>query len=172
MTDTVALFRMVCSAAAAPTPDPLSAGRRQNAREALGEMAPKLLAVVEAALRAVDTAADYNTITDAEMAPLHAALMKLLCPRDDAAAPAPPATVAWGEPVRYWSDDRDLDRCNDDLVVLQGGNGDWYVSVVKHGEKFGPAVRFTTSGTPRGFADAPVAVADLWRALAAGKAAT
>jgi hypothetical protein len=67
------------------------------------------------------------------------------------------------EPRRYRSDDRDL--ADNDLVVSFGPNGDWYISIVKHGEKIGPSVRITTSGTPRGFEGVPVAVARLFRAL-------
>jgi hypothetical protein len=66
---------------------------------------------------------------------------------------------------RYRSDDRDLPGSDNDLIVTQGGNGDWYVIIVKHGEKIGPCVRLTTSGVPRGYEDVPVAMARLYRAL-------
>lgn len=65
----------------------------------------------------------------------------------------------------YRSDDRDLDRCDNDLVVFQGDNGDWYISIVSHGEKLGKHVRVTTSGAPRGQVDVATAVLALYRAL-------
>lgn len=71
----------------------------------------------------------------------------------------------WGSPRRYRSDDRDQERNDNDLLVFMGGNGDWYVSIVKHGEKLGPAVRLTTSGTPHNCQDVPAAMAALYRAL-------
>jgi hypothetical protein len=70
------------------------------------------------------------------------------------------------EEVRaYRSDDRDLRGCDNELRVFSGGNGDWYVSIVGRGDRIGPAVRITTSGTPRGFEHVPVAIARLYRAL-------
>jgi hypothetical protein len=53
--------------------------------------------------------------------------------------------------VRYTSDDRDLEDPND-LVIWQGGNGDWYVAVVPKGHStIGRAVRLCTSVAPRHF---------------------
>ena len=53
---------------------------------------------------------------------------------------------AWGEPLRYLTDDRDEERRNE-LVIMQGGNGDWYVSIVPEGEgTMGRGVRICTSG--------------------------
>lgn len=70
------------------------------------------------------------------------------------------------EPRRYRSDDRDLEDHDLDLVVLPpDGNGDWYVSVLPHGDKIGPTVRVTTSGTPNGQHGVCVAVARLYRAM-------
>ena len=70
------------------------------------------------------------------------------------------------EPRRYRSDDRDLGERNDtDLMVYQGGNGDWYLTIVPHGQHIGPTVRLTTSGVPRGCEGVPVALARLFRAL-------
>ena len=70
------------------------------------------------------------------------------------------------EPRRYRSDDRDLDGHDLELVVLPpDGNGDWYVSIVDHGDKIGPTVRVTTSGAPRGQELVCVAVAKLYRAM-------
>jgi hypothetical protein len=48
--------------------------------------------------------------------------------------------------ARYLTDDRDETRRNE-LVILPGGNGDWYVSVVPEGQgTIGRAVRISTSG--------------------------
>ena len=50
------------------------------------------------------------------------------------------------ESVRYLTDDRDEKRPNE-LVISQGNNGDWYVSVVPQGEgEIGRGVRLCTSG--------------------------
>jgi len=50
------------------------------------------------------------------------------------------------EMVRYLTDDRDESHRNE-LVIMQGGNGDWYVAVVPEGEgTIGRAVRLCTSG--------------------------
>lgn len=74
---------------------------------------------------------------------------------------------AWDGPRRYRSDDRDMGEDHDlDLQVLPpDGNGDWYVSVLPHGHRFGRAVRVTTSGTPRGQHGVYTAVANLYRAM-------
>jgi hypothetical protein len=66
------------------------------------------------------------------------------------------------EQRRYRSDDRDLDGCDNDLLIFQGENGDWYVSIVKHGEKLGPCVRITTSGAPARQPLACVGARRLW----------
>ncbi|MBU1177343.1 MAG: hypothetical protein ABIG88_03815 [Patescibacteria group bacterium] len=48
--------------------------------------------------------------------------------------------------ARFLTDDRDKERRNE-LVIMQGGNGDWYVAVVPEGEgTAGRAVRICTSG--------------------------
>ena len=65
----------------------------------------------------------------------------------------------------YRSDDRDIEGCDNELVVFAGENGDWYVAVRTTGERIGKAVRITTSGTPRGFERMPRAVARLYAAL-------
>ncbi|MBI4132656.1 MAG: hypothetical protein HY473_00955 [Candidatus Sungbacteria bacterium] len=69
--------------------------------------------------------------------------------------------------VRYLTDDRD-ERNRNELVILLGGNGDWYVAVVPEGEgTIGRAVRICTSGGAS--AAAPglgVAIANAFRALA------
>lgn len=51
-------------------------------------------------------------------------------------------------PVRFLTDDRDLPKDErNELVIMQGGNGDWYVSVVPEGTgTVGKAVRICTSG--------------------------
>jgi hypothetical protein len=74
----------------------------------------------------------------------------------------------WSKPRRYRSDDRDMHGHDNDLMVLQGGNGDWYVSVVRHGERIGPSVRLTTSGMPRGYEQASLMVSRLYRCLPKG----
>jgi len=48
-------------------------------------------------------------------------------------------------PKRYRSDDQDIE--DNELLIYQGGNGDWYLSIVKTGEKLGPSIRITTSGS-------------------------
>jgi len=48
--------------------------------------------------------------------------------------------------VRFLTDDRDKRKRNE-LVIMMGGNGDWYVAVVPEGEGIvGRAVRICTSG--------------------------
>lgn len=50
------------------------------------------------------------------------------------------------EPVQYLTDDRDASRRNE-LIIMQGNNGDWYVAVVPEGEgAIGRGVRLCTSG--------------------------
>jgi hypothetical protein len=75
----------------------------------------------------------------------------------------------WGEPREYRSDDRDLRDGDKRLVVSQGGNGDWYVSILNPGQKIGPTVRITTSGCPRGYEGVSLAIGDLYRALPPGR---
>lgn len=65
----------------------------------------------------------------------------------------------------YRSDDRDLENRDNTLVVNMGGNGDWYVMIVKTGEKYGPTVRVTTSGAMQGHNMAAPAIGNLYRAL-------
>lgn len=68
--------------------------------------------------------------------------------------------------VRYLTDDRDGRRRNE-LVIMQGGNGDWYVSVVPEGTgTLGKAVRICTSGGAASAAPGlGVAIADAYRAI-------
>lgn len=47
--------------------------------------------------------------------------------------------------ARYLTDDRDASRRNE-LVILQGNNGDWYVGVCPEGEGCIGLVRLSTSG--------------------------
>jgi hypothetical protein len=75
------------------------------------------------------------------------------------------ARVSFEKPRRYRSGDRDLQGQDLDLVLSMGGNGDWYVMVVKHGEKLGPAVRVTSSGIPSNCGNIPAALAQLYNAL-------
>jgi hypothetical protein len=79
--------------------------------------------------------------------------------------PAPaPSSVHWGEPLRITSDD--CDKSPMDLVIQQGGNGDWYIAILPEGYVIGPAVRLSTSGGASsrvpGFT---VAIAAAYRAL-------
>lgn len=67
---------------------------------------------------------------------------------------------------RYLTDDRDTKERNE-LVIMSGGNGDWYISVVPEGQGcIGRSVRICTSG---GAAHAcpglPAAIADAFRAM-------
>ena len=70
------------------------------------------------------------------------------------------------EPVRYLTDDRD-ERKRNELVIMQGGNGDWYVAVVPEGTgTIGRAVRLCTSGGASTHAPGlPSAIADAYRAM-------
>ena len=63
----------------------------------------------------------------------------------------------------YLSDDRDVEANR--LRVYQGDNGDWYVVVLKPGERIGTAVRITTSGVRRGLEGVAPAVRRLYDAL-------
>ena len=69
--------------------------------------------------------------------------------------------------VRYLTDDRDEERRNE-LVIMLGGNGDWYVAVVPEGQgTIGCAVRICTSGgASRAAPGLGPAIADAFRALA------
>ena len=72
------------------------------------------------------------------------------------------------DPVRYLTDDRDL-RDRNELVIMQGDNGDWYVSVVPEGEGcIGKGVRLCTSGGASSRCPGlTVAIAQAYRAIAA-----
>jgi hypothetical protein len=93
------------------------------------------------------------------------------CPKcaHDAAGAVDPANAgpetAWGDPVRYTTDDRDREE-RLDLVIQQGGNGDWYVSVVPEGHAAIRGVRLSTSGGAS-FAVPGLtgAIADAYRAM-------
>lgn len=69
--------------------------------------------------------------------------------------------------VRYLCDDRDLPGRNE-LVISQGGNGDWYVAVAPEGQgTIGRAVRLSTSGGAQAAVPGlPRAVAEMFRVLA------
>lgn len=67
----------------------------------------------------------------------------------------------WGDPLRYKTDDCDMD--DSELVILQGGNGDWYVGIAPEGQWPERMTRVRTSGSscpPLGWA-----LADCYRAL-------
>ncbi len=68
--------------------------------------------------------------------------------------------------VRYLTDDRDESKRNE-LVILPGGNGDWYVSVVPEGQGCaGKGVRICTSGgASKAAPGLPGAIADAYRAI-------
>lgn len=76
------------------------------------------------------------------------------------------------EPVeaRYLTDDRDLPDRNE-LVIMTGGNGDWYVAVVPEGEgTIGRAVRISTSGGASSAAPGLTkAISDAFRAITHSK---
>lgn len=69
--------------------------------------------------------------------------------------------------VRYLTDDCDEPQRNE-LVISQGGNGDWYVAVVPEGQKtIRKGVRISTSGgASRAVPGLTTAIADAFRALA------
>lgn len=62
-----------------------------------------------------------------------------------------PGDERWGEPMRWLTDDRDLEN-RLELVVMPGGNGDWYVSVVPEGQFAAHGVRICTSGGAASYA--------------------
>lgn len=68
--------------------------------------------------------------------------------------------------VRYLTDDRDYPERNE-LVIFQGGNGDWYVGVAPEGQGcIGKSVRICTSGGASSRVPGlAVAIADAFRAL-------
>jgi hypothetical protein len=70
--------------------------------------------------------------------------------------------------VRYLTDDRDFPGKNE-LVISQGGNGDWYVGVTPEGQGcIGKSVRICTSGGASSRVPGlTVAIADAFRALLA-----
>lgn len=76
-------------------------------------------------------------------------------------------TEEWGEPREVVSDDADIDLVGGyRLSIFMGGNGDWYVAILKPGERLGPCVRLRTSGGAA--SDYPglcVAIANAYRAL-------
>lgn len=73
----------------------------------------------------------------------------------------------WGDPLRYLTDDRDYRREDQrELVIMQGGNGDFYVQVVEPDRWSVRGVRIAMSGgcsseNPR----LARAVADAYRAM-------
>jgi hypothetical protein len=71
--------------------------------------------------------------------------------------------VSTESPREYLSDDCDLEANR--LRIYPAENGDWYVVILKDGERIGTAVRVTTSGVRRGCTGVAVAVAQLYRAL-------
>lgn len=75
------------------------------------------------------------------------------------------------EPVRYLTDDRDLPpEEQNELEIMPGENGDWYVSVVPRGQgSLGRGVRLCTSGgASTRCPGLTVAIAEAYRAMVAG----
>lgn len=83
-----------------------------------------------------------------------------------------PGDERWGEPMRWLTDDRDMpDRL--DLVIMPGGNGDWYVSVVPEGQFAARGVRICTSGGAASAApELPRAMAMAYWAMLRARATT
>ena len=77
------------------------------------------------------------------------------------------------EPVRYLTDDRDIDD-RLELVIMQGDNGDWYVGVVPEGEGcIRRMVRLCTSGGASSRCPGlTVAISKAYRAIAANNRIT
>jgi hypothetical protein len=88
-----------------------------------------------------------NPAAPADTSPrLTRALNAILSMGEATPAVAPQERQAWGDEVRYLTDDRDQEG-RMELVILQGGNGDWYIGSVPEGESFfGRLVRLCTSG--------------------------
>jgi len=82
---------------------------------------------------------------------------------DDPPVPTTPREQ-FGAERTFLSDDADLDP--QELVVFQGGNNDWYISIRVPGEKLGPAVRLRTSGgASASNPGLPVAAFRLWQKM-------
>lgn len=77
----------------------------------------------------------------------------------------------WGHPRMVTSDDADIDEVGGyRLSIFLGGNGDWYVTILKPSERLGPCVRLAMSGGAS--ADYPgigAAITALYNALRVGK---
>lgn len=73
----------------------------------------------------------------------------------------------WGKPREVQSDDLDIDDVGGyRLSVFMGGNGDWYVTILKPSDRLGPCVRLATSGGASAlFPGLPSAMAKVYRAL-------
>lgn len=71
------------------------------------------------------------------------------------------------EPREVTSDDLDIDEVGGyRLSIFMGGNGDWYVTILKPGDRLGPCVRLAMSGGASSkFPGLGVAIADVYRAL-------
>jgi hypothetical protein len=94
----------------------------------------------------------------------HACRVRLIQPM----TPPTASTVTFENPistVRYLTDDRDHE-IRHELCITMGGNGDWYVSVVKEGDAPVTGVRISTSGGAASAAPGlGVAIAQAFRAL-------
>lgn len=67
------------------------------------------------------------------------------------------------ETREYLSDDWDMEKNR--LAIFAGENGDWYVSVIPEGDRFGPAVRVTTSGARNEYRDMATHIARAYWSL-------
>lgn len=75
--------------------------------------------------------------------------------------------IGENQEVRYLTDDRDS-RCLHELIIMPGGNGDWYIGVAPEGE-FTPGrmVRICTSGgAARRVPGVGQRIAEIYRILA------
>jgi hypothetical protein len=79
------------------------------------------------------------------------------------------SAVPWGSPRRYLTDDRDLNQ--NELQIMQGGNGDWYVSVLVKGQRIQGVRLATSGGASRAHPGLCPAIADAYRALGGEKRA-
>lgn len=73
----------------------------------------------------------------------------------------------WGDPLRYLTDDRDYPTSEQrELMIFQGGNGDYYVQIVEPGHRILRGVRICMSGGASSENPALArAISDAYRAL-------
>ena len=75
--------------------------------------------------------------------------------------------MTWGESREVKSDDADIDDVGGyRLSIFMGGNGDWYITILKPGDRLGPCVRLAMSGGASSkFPGIGVALKDLYESL-------